>query len=143
LQPVLNTLVETAARLCAADMSLMFRRDPDGFRGVADYGLPLAWREFIETRQRETWVQRPGRGSIVARIAQIGGVVHVPDVAADPEYEMADAVTLGGLRTVVGVPLLREGEQIGAFTLCRQRVEPFTERQIELVRTFADQAVIA
>jgi GAF domain-containing protein len=142
LQPVLNTLVETAARLCGADMSLMFQRDPAGFRLVAESGLPLAWRDLIETRQRE-WVHGPGRGSIVARIAQTGGVVHVPDVTADPEYEMADAVTLGGLRTVVGLPLLREGEQIGAFTLGRQRVEPFTERQVELVRTFTDQAVIA
>jgi GAF domain-containing protein len=146
LQSVLDTLVETAARLCNADMSLMFRREGDRYRGVAFFGLPPEWQEFIENTRRQNpdyAAPRPGRGSIVSRIAQEGGIVHVHDVAADPEYERAEAVRLGGVRTVAGVPLLREGELVGAFTLGRQRVEPFSERQIELVRTFADQAVIA
>jgi len=147
LQPVLDTLVETAARLCNADMSLMFRREGDRYRGVAFFGLPPAWQEFIANARRQDpnyMASGPGRGSIVSRIFQQGGgVVHVHDVAADPEYERAEAVSLGGLRTVAGVPLLREGQLVGAFTVGRQRVEPFSEPQIELVSTFADQAVIA
>jgi GAF domain-containing protein len=146
LQAVLDALVETAAGLCNADMALMFRREGDGFRGIAFFGLPPAWREFIDASRREDpgyGVPKPGRASIAGRVLSEGGVVHVHDVSIDPEYERGAAVRLGGLRTVVGVPMLRDGEPIGVFTACRQRVEPFTERQIELLRTFADQAVIA
>src|ERR1700741_695961 len=106
LQPVLDTLVETAARLCDADMSLMFRREGDRYRGVAFFGLPPKWQEFIDNTRRQNpdyAAPRPGRGSIVGRIAQVGGIVHVHDVAADPEYERSEAVRLGGLRTVAGV----------------------------------------
>jgi PAS domain S-box-containing protein len=147
LEPVLDRLAETATRLCTADMALVFRRQDDGYRAVSFFGLPVAWRDHIETTRRQNpnygVVARPGRATIASRVLLEGSIVHVHDVSTDPEYERAEAVRLGGLRTVVGVPLLREGEPIGVFTLCRQRVEPFTDRQIELVRTFADQAVIA
>ena len=138
LQPILNTLVETAARLCDAEMALIHRRDGDAFMPGAAVGFSTEFIEFLRAHPI-----RPVPGTIAGRVALERRTVHIEDVAADPEYTLTEATRLAGQRSALGVPLLRQDDLIGLFVLARQRVEPFSERQIELVRTFADQAVIA
>ena len=138
LQKVLDTLVASAARLCAADKGVISQWDGDVYRLAANYGL---------SREAEVYVRehalRPGGASVTGRVALEGRRIHVPDVLADPEYQASGYQKAVGYRTILGVPLLREGATIGVFVLTRDAVNPFTEKQIDLVTTFTDQAVIA
>jgi GAF domain-containing protein len=138
LQAVLDTLVESAARLCDADFSFIFQRREHLFHLVASHGFS---GEFIEY-QRQNPIPL-GRGSLTGRTALEGKMVHIPDVLLDPEYTWTKSIELAQFRTMLGIPLLREGMPIGVIALLRRTPYPFTDRQIELVTTFAAQAVIA
>jgi two-component system, NtrC family, sensor kinase len=138
LKSVLQTLVESAGRLCDADFATITRQK-DGLLFFAEaYGYSSEFIEYL----RALPVER-GRGTATGRALLEGGAIHIADVLADPDYTWAEAQRLGGYRTVLAVPMLREGIPVGVLTLTRSEVRPFTEKQIELVSTFADQAAIA
>jgi signal transduction histidine kinase len=138
LKSVLQTLVESAGRLCDADYATITRQK-DGVLVFAEaYGYSSEFIEYVKAMLVER-----GRGTATGRALLEGRVIHIADVLADPDYTWAEAQRLGGYRTVLAVPMLREGIPTGVLTLTRSEVRPFTEKQIELVSTFADQAAIA
>jgi signal transduction histidine kinase len=138
LQTVLQALIESATKLCDADSGNIARQQGGLFYAAETYGLSKEFTDYVRTVPIE-----PERGTAQGRALLEGKVVHIPDVKADPDYTWNEAQRLGGFRTVLGVPMLREGAAIGVFALARSEVRPFTEKQIELARTFADQAAIA
>jgi signal transduction histidine kinase len=138
LQTVLETLVQSAARLCEADLAAIHRLVGTNYQHAASHGYPTDLHDYMRKIRFA-----PGRGTIAGRTALESNIVHVTDVLDDPEHTLGDVVRKAGVRTMLGVPLLREGIPIGVIVLSRRTVRPFTDKQIELVATFADQAVIA
>jgi signal transduction histidine kinase len=138
LRTVLETLLRSAARLCEADHGTITQRRGERFYRSVAYGFPAEFLDYVKDRPVE-----PGRNTGTGRALLEGKVIHIPDVQADPDYTWKEAQELGGFRTILGVPMLREGIAVGVMALTRADVRPFTEKQIELVSTFADQAAIA
>ena len=136
LAPILQSVVDTAARLCRAEQGGIFRLDQGIYRFAAGHSLDV---EYIEFEKATPYL--PGSGTVVGRAAVTRQVARIDDVLADPLYEQKNVVR--NIRSVIGVPLMREGQPIGVIALARGRVEPFNDREVELLSTFADQAVIA
>jgi len=137
LQPVFETLAENAVRLCEAGHALVFRFDGQVMRFVATHNISPELRGFHEVHHIE-----PSRGSCVGRVALERRTVHIHDVRADPEYTFGSK-EISPFRTLIGVPIHRAGELLGVINIVRYEVRPFTDNQIALMETFADQAAIA
>src|SRR5262249_24543718 len=129
---------ESAVRLCDADMGSINREQGGVYRQIANFDHPPEVQRFMQDHPIEI-----SRGTVVGRTVLEGRTIQIADCQADPEYTFLEAARIGGIHTMLGVPLMREGMAIGVFNLQRTSVRPFTDKQIELVETFADQAVIA
>ena len=138
LQPLLQSVVRTAMQLCRAEQAVIYRQQDGKYRFAAGHSTVPAYLEI----EKQT-VILPGKGTVVGRSALTGRVAQIDDAWNDPLYEKKRNAKIGGVRSMISVPLMREGEPIGAIALARNRVEPFTDHEIQLVATFADQAVIA
>jgi two-component system, NtrC family, sensor kinase len=138
LQPVLDTLVNSAATLCSAERGYIMRLDGGQYHLAASYPAIGELEEFVRRHPLA-----PDRGSITGRVALERRTVQIEDVLADPDYRLQEQQRIEGYRSLLGVPLLRDGIVIGVFALWRNKVDRFTDKQIDLVTTFADQAVIA
>jgi len=137
LKSVLQTLVESAVRLCEADIGNIARPNEEGFfQTQADFGFSRELKEELDRTPLKA-----GRESVTGRALLELKTVQILDAQTDPEYKLSKAQKLGGYRTMIGAPLLREGTPIGVFGLARKSVRPFTEKQMELLTTFSDQAV--
>src|SRR5215472_7214616 len=137
-QPVFQTLLDNALRLCEAQNGAVFRFDGEVFRAVAWHNISLTMDAFVQSTPI-----RPGRESSLRRVGLVKRPVHIFDMLADPECIVPEPYREEGMRTNVAVPLLKENDLIGAIAMHRGEVRPFTENQIRLLETFADQAVIA
>jgi signal transduction histidine kinase len=138
LHTVLDSLLRTAGRLCDADMGTITQKKGDRFYRAVSFGFPPEYIEYIKDRPVE-----PSRNTGTGRALVEREIIHIPDVHSDPEFNWPEAQRLGGFRTMLGVPMLREGVPVGVMALTRSEVRPFSDKEIELVSTFADQAAIA
>ncbi len=138
-QPVFDTIARSAARLCEGQYAFVFRYDDDLLHLAAHHGLtPEGYEAF-----RKAWPMRPSPGSAAGRSILTRGIAHIPDVQADPGYVLSAVADLASYRSTVAVPMVREGIPIGTINVSRSQAGPFSERQVGLLQTFADQAVIA
>jgi GAF domain-containing protein len=137
LRKVLDTLAESAARLCEAERTCIYRPEHGSYRLAASYGYSENYKEFL------SHVSFEGRGTVSGRVVEEKAIIHITDTLADPEFTLVRPSDVQVSRTMLGIPLLREGALIGVMTLSRSVVQPFNDKQIALASTFADQAVIA
>ena len=138
LQRVLDTLVTSAAQLCRAERASITLPKGDKYHRVASHGFSAEFREYLDSHPLGI-----DRGNIVGRVVLESRTIQIEDVEADPEFTFKEALQIGKARTLLGVPLMRQGRPIGVLVLTRSAVEPFSDKHVELVETFADQAVIA